>query len=693
MTDSHNREPIADWLPRSMRVVPGDEVGGPRLLDLLLAGIDEQSARLSADVDSLWDDLFIESCADWAVPYIGALVGLPPDAERAEVAYAVALRRRKGTPAALEDFAEIVTGLTARVIEGWQVTTWAQRLQHPPPLRVSSFSLVDDSRARVGTPFDRARRSFTPSGPNDPRAVTAIVWPWRLGTFQDVEGAEMLDRPRRFALHPLRLDAPMYLRSGASRSTSDRANGTLRERTRTEVDAPVRATYRVLQALASPAQLTYGTNWTLSTDHPVASPSGSPSLVELTLNGSLIPWQSIRFGSLPTGQPATLAPGPAEALVDISRGHVELGAALTGTLRATWHRPIVAGVGPLACTADVNHAARVVIEVRPTAVPGPLVASSMDEAITKAEAQANLRKLDPADSLPGIPDVEIRLMTSDRLLSPSQDFTPRLPNWRIVAPRSTSPVLIGDIELNLKGACLALEGFYAWGDLAIGKDLDGVSLDFITMNPSKGATLRIDPQAWETSVSIRRSILGPIRADLAARPISIRDSIVDGKGVAMRSCDPPIGVIAQAAVSAALRLSPALIATGVTFVGPVRAEAIDASDCLFADGVEVVQQQEGCLRHCYLGPELSSPPPYPPRYRCGPYPPPTFASIGFEAAGYYALDLPATHPLLGAAADGGEIGAYNHLRTGARIGRLRRRLHEFVPLGLRADVSLTPWEE
>jgi hypothetical protein len=26
-------------------------------------------------------------------------------------------------------------------------------------------------------------------------------------------------------------------------------------------------------------------------------------------------------------------------------------------------------------------------------------------------------------------------------------------------------------------------------------------------------------------------------------------------------------------------------------------------------------------------------------YRCGPFPPPTFASIGFEAAGYYALDL------------------------------------------------------
>ena len=90
--------PVADWLPRALRDAPGDVDGAPRLLDLLLAGVDEQVELLAADIDSVWDDLFIESCADWAVPYIGALVGLPPDAERLEVAYAIALRRRKGTP-------------------------------------------------------------------------------------------------------------------------------------------------------------------------------------------------------------------------------------------------------------------------------------------------------------------------------------------------------------------------------------------------------------------------------------------------------------------------------------------------------------------------------------------------------------------------------------------------------------------
>jgi hypothetical protein len=146
-------------------------------------------------------------------------------------------------------------------------------------------------------------------------------------------------------------------------------------------------------------------------------------------------------------------------------------------------------------------------------------------------------------------------------------------------------------------------------------------------------------------------------------------------------------------VAAQTRFAPALIARGATFVGPVHTESLDAADCLFVDGVEAVQQQEGCLRHCFLGPDLSTPPSRPAAYRCGPFPPPTFASVGFEAAGYYALDLEREQPLVTAASDGGEVGATNHLRRGARLERLRRRAHEFVPLGLRAGIALAPWEE
>jgi hypothetical protein len=74
---------VAEWLPGALREAPPDE---PRLLEALLAAVDGQVAQLEQAIDALYDDAFIESCADAAVPYIGALLGLPADAERLEVA-------------------------------------------------------------------------------------------------------------------------------------------------------------------------------------------------------------------------------------------------------------------------------------------------------------------------------------------------------------------------------------------------------------------------------------------------------------------------------------------------------------------------------------------------------------------------------------------------------------------------------
>ena len=44
----------------------------------LLAVIAEQAAVLEENLEQLYDDLFIETCAEWAVPYIGDLIGYRP---------------------------------------------------------------------------------------------------------------------------------------------------------------------------------------------------------------------------------------------------------------------------------------------------------------------------------------------------------------------------------------------------------------------------------------------------------------------------------------------------------------------------------------------------------------------------------------------------------------------------------------
>jgi hypothetical protein len=685
------RPVVAEWLPPALREAP--ETGAPRLLDALLDGVEEQRRLLEQDIDQVWDDLFIESCADWAVPYIGALLGLPADAGRLEVAYAIALRRRKGTPAALEDFAEVLTDWTVRVLEGWQITIWAQRLGHPPPLRIASFDLRDGSRFRVGTPFERGRRSVTPGGMWSPSAATAVLWPWQVRTYLQAE-AEPLSEPRRFALHPLGAEAPLYLKPRPRRLSSDVGASAGRSRTGDELDAPVRATYRVLEALAGEHQLVYGTNWQLAPGHPLAAGAGSasPTLLTLTVDGLVVPWEKLRFGSLPPGGPAPGPPAVDEAVVDVARGAVELGSGLTGTLRATWHRPVAGELGAHAGDADVDPAARVVVVVNPGVSSTGNIVKTLNAAFSKAEQLS--AALSAADSTSDHADVEIRLETSDRLNAPPpQAFTPTLPRWRIVAPRPLTPVVDGTLNLNLAGACVTLEGFYLDGNLTLGKDTDCVHVRHVTMNTAAGREVRLEAGAWGAAFRAERSILGAMRADLAARPLVLEDSIVDARGSRLRVCGGNPGGSGKNGIAARTTFAPALQARGTTFTGAVRLEAVDASDCLFLDGVEVVQTQEGCLRHCYLGPDLTTPPAHPLTYRCGPFPPPTFASVGFEAAGYYALELEPDHPLLSAAGDGGEVGAYHHARRASRLGALRRRLHEFVPLGLRPGSILASWEE
>jgi hypothetical protein len=691
--------PAARLLPPALHEAPGLPDTG--VLDALLDAVDEQRTLLARDIDQLLDDFFVESCSEWALPYIGRLLGLPADAERLEVAFAVALRRRKGTPAALEDFAEVVTGWTARAVEGWQVTAWAQRLAHPAPPRPAFVDLKVGTRFRLGTTFERVRRTVSPSQRWSPDAATVVVWPWSVRELRNSEALSV--GTRRYALHPFGAEAPLYLRPRPRRLASDALPASAQTRTGNELDAPVRARYRVIQALAErPGDLTYGVRWTLGSSHPLATPSdpARPApLIKVEVANGAVPWSAVRFGSLPPGA-ANPAPASSEIIVDVDRGLVELGASFssTGRVRATWHRPVAGSLGALTADAVTEPSARVVINVdTANAAPtSPLATEvpTLADAFKNAEAICAQRNLQASDSVPERPDVEIRLMTSDRLQGLTRSFQPRLPRWRVVAPGLTTPTVAGDLDLNMTGACLTLEGFYLAGDLKVGKDCAAVQLAGVTMNPPDDKVISLAPGSWGTELRARKSILGAIRADLAAVPVTLEDSIVDARGARLRVCgDPDPGNANAVAIRRRDRFDPGLRARGVTFAGRVQAEWIDATDCIFVDGLDVVQHQEGCLRHCYLGPDATSSSSLPPAYRCGPFPAPAFSSIGFESAGYHALALDRDQALLSAASDGGEVGAYHHARRGPRIRRLRQRVHEFVPLGLRPLVELAPWEE
>ncbi len=110
-------------------------------LESLLMVIDEQLAVMAEDLDQLYDNQFIETCAPWVIPYIGDLIGYQSingitasvDNPRSEVAETISLRRRKGTVLVLEQLARDVTGWGAHAVEYFKLLGVTQYMKHLRP--------------------------------------------------------------------------------------------------------------------------------------------------------------------------------------------------------------------------------------------------------------------------------------------------------------------------------------------------------------------------------------------------------------------------------------------------------------------------------------------------------------------------------------------------------------------------------
>src|SRR5262249_56458645 len=97
---------------RDLELLEQKRLRGP--LWVLMEIIAEQLAGLEENIEQLYDDQFIETCAEWAVSYIAELVGYRPldpqlqqrlKSARTDVADTIGFRRRKGTAAMLETLA------------------------------------------------------------------------------------------------------------------------------------------------------------------------------------------------------------------------------------------------------------------------------------------------------------------------------------------------------------------------------------------------------------------------------------------------------------------------------------------------------------------------------------------------------------------------------------------------------------
>lgn len=123
------------------------EVGEP--LRALLMVLESELERVEADVEALYDDLFLDTCSPWAVPYLARLLGVEVLGEpglagadpRVQVARALGARAHKGTVGALERRVHDVTGWWLRTEEAFEHLAHAQHLAQPRPGRGGSFDV------------------------------------------------------------------------------------------------------------------------------------------------------------------------------------------------------------------------------------------------------------------------------------------------------------------------------------------------------------------------------------------------------------------------------------------------------------------------------------------------------------------------------------------------------------------------
>ena len=100
-----------------------DNPGVLRSLVKIMAG---QAAILRRSQDRLWEDEFIDTCDNWAVPYIGELLATRllsaqnPRGQRTDVAKTIYYRRRAGTLTVLEQLIKDITGWDGKVVEAFR---------------------------------------------------------------------------------------------------------------------------------------------------------------------------------------------------------------------------------------------------------------------------------------------------------------------------------------------------------------------------------------------------------------------------------------------------------------------------------------------------------------------------------------------------------------------------------------------
>ncbi len=216
----------------------------PHVLREIVELIAEQAAVARRSIDRLWEDQHIETCDDWAVPYIGDLVAArlvsaqDRRARRVDVANAIRFRRRRGTPDLLDTLVRAMSGWDVVLVEGFQRLARTRHRLDPLPDKRGKFTSTPiggtaDLRSAAGaeaaagpwseyyhTLDTRALRGA--KGQFGIRKLNFHLYTLRAYVMKGVDPFELqlgAGAPRTFTFDPSGRDVPLFINAEPSDET------------------------------------------------------------------------------------------------------------------------------------------------------------------------------------------------------------------------------------------------------------------------------------------------------------------------------------------------------------------------------------------------------------------------------------------------------------------------------------------
>jgi hypothetical protein len=682
-------------------------------LQSLLMLIEEQLAAMEYDLEQLYDDQFIETCAEWVIPYLGDLIGYqavngvaPAVASpRAEVANTISFRRRKGTVLVLEQLARDVTGWGAHANEFFRLLAATQYMKQIRPRNYYAPDLrYWQTREYVDTAFDATahtvdvRRISIERGRYNIQNIGIFLWSLNAYSLTKVPATPVDSSGRFFRFSTLGADMPLFNNPVSQGSEITAASQ--------PVNVPDRLRRRVLcQDLQSGVGTVY---------------YGQGNSLVLYLNNTpLYPYQvQVCDLSGDDGDWANVpAPGSAYvACIDPELGRIALTipvatspptGSTTPPLQASYYYGFNGDMGGGEYSRSDSFTVQPevpVFEFPDQTIPSRY--SSLQDALDFAAA-----------NLDGSGQVAIEITDSgvySAIGSPAlQIYVPTGATIELRAADGCRPTLVLGGEVYVTGGAgstLSLNGLLiAYAQPSTGLSfppallhvpdsstnlLGNFGLTHCTIVPGWALTPQGEPEPLyaglpallaESSVAqiaIQKSVLGGLQVSQEATA-NLSDSIVDagdptnvayagpngdsgGGSLTLQSCT----VVGKIHATLFALVSDSILWSGLSSSDSWRAPVL-------AD-----RKQQGCVRFSYLpaGSVIAR------EFECvhqtpgGPSP--IFWSVRYGDPGYAKL-LPSTDDSIRQGADdGGEMGAFHFVLAPLRENDLRVRLEEYLPVGL-----------